>query len=87
MEIAPTQQLLYGADSCNYTKWVYLYIYNSKAKEKLNLKFFEDFPELVLYGELVGPDNPYVSKEIYGVRSVAFYIFDIREKNTGKPLQ
>lgn len=57
-----------------------------KAKEKLNLKFFEDFPELVLYGEMVGPDNPYVSKEIYGVESVAFYIFDIREKNTGKPL-
>src|SRR5690606_12591328 len=52
----------------------------------LNLKFFEDFPELVLYGEMVGPDNPYVSKEIYGVESVAFYIFDIREKNTGKPL-
>ena len=32
-----------------------------KAKEKLTLKFFEDFPELVLYGEMVGPDNPYVS--------------------------
>ncbi len=57
-----------------------------KAKEKLNLKFFEDFPELVLYGEMVGPDNPYVPKEIYGVESVEFYIFDIREKNSGKPL-
>ncbi|MDD2338819.1 MAG: RNA ligase [Methanosarcina sp.] len=57
-----------------------------KAKEKLDLRFFDDFPELVLYGEMVGPDNPYVSKEIYGIESVAFYIFDIREKNTGKPL-
>jgi putative ATP-dependent DNA ligase len=57
-----------------------------KAKEKLNLKFFEDFPELVLYGEMVGPDNPYVPKEIYGVESVEFYIFDIREKNSGNPL-
>lgn len=57
-----------------------------KAKEKLNLKFFEDFPEFVLYGEMVGPDNPYVSKDIYNVESVEFYIFDIREKNSGKPL-
>lgn len=57
-----------------------------KAKEKLNLKFFDDFPELVLYGEMIGPDNPYVSKDIYGIESVEFYIFDIREKNSGKPL-
>ena len=57
-----------------------------KAKEKLNLKFFEDYPALVLYGEMIGPDNPYISKDIYGIESVEFYIFDIREKNTGKPL-
>jgi|ERR1035437_67615 putative ATP-dependent DNA ligase len=58
-----------------------------KAKEKLNLNFFDDFPELVLYGEMIGPDNPYISKEIYNVESVEFYIFDIREKNSGKPLK
>ncbi|MDI9395319.1 MAG: RNA ligase [Euryarchaeota archaeon] len=57
-----------------------------RTNVKLNLKFFDDFPELVLYGEMVGPDNPYVPKEIYGIESVEFYIFDIREKNTGKPL-
>ncbi|AYK15200.1 MAG: RNA ligase [Methanosarcina flavescens] len=57
-----------------------------KAKEKLNLKFFEDFPEFVLYGEMVGPDNPYVPKEVYDVESVEFYIFDIRKKNSGEPL-
>jgi len=57
-----------------------------KAKGKLNLKFFEDYPALVLYGEMIGPDNPYISKDIYGIESVEFYIFDIREKNTGKPL-
>lgn len=57
-----------------------------RANIKLNTKFFEDFPELVLYGEMVGPDNPYVPKSIYGIDSVEFYIFDIREKNTGKPL-
>jgi putative ATP-dependent DNA ligase len=57
-----------------------------RANVKLNLKFFDDFPELVLYGEMVGPDNPYVPKEIYGIESVEFYIFDIREKNSGTPL-
>ena len=58
-----------------------------KAKEKLNLNFFKDFPELVLYGEMIGPDNLYISKDIYNVESVEFYIFDIREKNSGKPLK
>ena len=58
-----------------------------KAKEKLNLNFFYDFPELVLYGEMIGPDNPYISKDIYNIESVGFYIFDIREKNSGKPLK
>ena len=57
-----------------------------RANVKLNLKFFDDFPELVLYGEMIGPDNPYVPKEIYGIESVEFYIFDIREKNSGNPL-
>jgi putative ATP-dependent DNA ligase len=57
-----------------------------RANVKLNLKFFDDFPNLVLYGEMVGPDNPYVPKEIYGIESVEFYIFDIREKNSGNPL-
>ena len=33
-----------------------------RANVKLNLEFFEAFPELVLYGEMVGPDNPYVPK-------------------------
>lgn len=57
-----------------------------KAKEKLNLKFFDDFPELVLYAEMVGPDNPYISKNIYNVKSVEFCVFDVREKNNGRPL-
>lgn len=57
-----------------------------RAREKLDMKFFDDFPELVLYGEMLGPDNPYVPKEIYGIESVEFYIFGIRKKNSGNPL-
>lgn len=57
-----------------------------KGKRETEPEIFDDFPELVLYGEMIGPDNPYVSKDIYGIESVEFYIFDIREKNSGKPL-
>lgn len=50
-------------------------------------EFFLDHPDLVLCGEMVGPDNPYVPKNIYPeVDSISFFIFDIRHKNSGKPL-
>lgn len=38
-------------------------------------------PQLVLCGEMVGPENPYVAKEIYPTDSIEFYLFDIAEKN------
>ena len=73
-------------DILAFTRSGYVCPYTTqKAKEKLSLKFFEDFPELVLYAEMVGPDNPYISKDIYNVESVEFYVFDVREKNSGKP--
>jgi putative ATP-dependent DNA ligase len=76
-----------GNDILAITRSGYICPYTTqKAKEKLNLKFFEDLPELVLYAEMVGPDNPYISKDIYNVESVEFYVFDVREKNNGKPL-
>ena len=73
-------------DILAFTRSGYVCPYTTqKAKEKLSLKFFEDFPELVLYAEMVGPDNPYISKNIYNVESVEFYVFDVREKNSGEP--
>ncbi len=57
-----------------------------KANLLLNSEFFKDNPNYVLHGEMVGPENPYVPKEIYGIDSLAFFVFDIREKNTGDPL-
>lgn len=67
-----------GGLVCPYT--------TEKAAGMLPMKFFEDYPELVLCGEIVGPDNPYVPKDIYGIESLDFFVFDIREKLTGKPL-
>jgi putative ATP-dependent DNA ligase len=38
-------------------------------------------PHLVLCGEMVGPENPYVAKDIYPTDSIDFYLFDVAEKN------
>ena len=42
---------------------------------------FDSHPHLVLCGEMIGPENPYVAKEIYPTDSIDFYLFDIAEKN------
>lgn len=42
---------------------------------------FEKHPRRVLCGEMVGPENPYVAKDIYPTDSIDFYLFDIAEKN------
>jgi putative ATP-dependent DNA ligase len=66
-----------GGLVCPYT--------TEKAIEEIGPEFFRDNPGLVLCGEMVGPDNPYVPKDIYPeVESIALYVFDIREKNTGR---
>lgn len=68
-----------GGLVCPYT--------TEKVRYEIGDDFFRDHPDLLLCGEMVGPDNPYVPKDIYPeVESISFYIFDIREKNTGKPL-
>ncbi len=57
-----------------------------KAIDLVGNDFFKDHPDLVLCGEMVGPDSPYVPKTFYGIESLEFFVFDIREKNSGKPL-
>jgi putative ATP-dependent DNA ligase len=59
---------------------------SEKVNNLLNHSFFTENPQLVVYGEMVGPDNPYVPKEIYGIESLEFFVFDIRHKDTGLPL-
>ncbi|WP_406656049.1 RNA ligase [Methanolobus sp. ZRKC2] len=57
-----------------------------RAQHLLNHDFFREHPELVVYGEMAGPDNPYVPKDIYGLDSLDFFVFDIRFKSDGSPL-
>lgn len=67
-----------GGFICPYT--------TEKANELINRNFFLDNSNLVLCGEMVGPDNPYVPKSFYEIESLEFFAFDIREKISGKPM-
>lgn len=64
-----------GGFICPYT--------TEKANDLIRRDFFQDHPDLVLCGEMVGPDSPYVPKTFYNIESLDFFVFDIREKNSG----
>jgi putative ATP-dependent DNA ligase len=67
-----------GGFICPYT--------TEKANDLINRDFFRDHPDLVLCGEMVGPDSPYVPKTFYNIESLDFFVFDVREKNSGNPI-
>jgi putative ATP-dependent DNA ligase len=67
-----------GGFICPYT--------TQKANDLINKDFFHDHPDLVLCGEMVGPDSPYVPKSFYNIESLDFFVFDVREKNSGNPM-
>ncbi len=67
-----------GGFVCPYT--------TEKASGLIAKEFFVEHPELVLCGEMVGPDSPYVPKSFYDIESLEFFAFDVREKITGKPM-
>jgi putative ATP-dependent DNA ligase len=50
------------------------------AKGQIPPEIFRDHPDLVLCGEMVGPKNPYVPKEVYQAKSMDFYLFDTSRK-------
>lgn len=57
-----------------------------RVQNLLDKRFFDEYPDIVVYGEMVGPDNPYVKKEIYDIDSLDFFVFDMRRKNEGTAL-
>ncbi len=67
-----------GGFVCPYT--------TEKANELIGWEFFLDYPDLVLCGEMVGPDSPYVPKSFYDIESLEFFAFDVRKKITGEPM-
>ncbi|MDY0386417.1 MAG: RNA ligase [Methanolobus sp.] len=61
--------------------------YSTERIQKfLKRDFFRDYPDIIVYGEMVGPDNPYVQKYVYGIESLEFFVFDMRYRNSGESL-
>ncbi|MCU0637374.1 MAG: RNA ligase [Methanothrix sp.] len=56
------------------------------ARQLVPEEIFEKHPQMILCGEMVGPENPYVAKDVYPTDSIDFYLFDIAEKNRKKTL-
>lgn len=75
-------------DIIAFTRGGYICPYTTrKAKEILDLDdFFQENPEMVICGEMVGTLNPYVSHYYREVGKLGFRIFDLREKRTNTPL-
>jgi len=58
-----------------------------KARELLDLEaFFADHPEKMLCAEFVGPENPYTAHAYPDVDSLGVRVFDVRDRETGRPL-
>ncbi|WP_342303703.1 RNA ligase [Methanolobus sp. ZRKC5] len=57
-----------------------------RVRKFLKRDFFIDHPDIIVYGEMVGPDNPYVQKYVYNIESLKFFVFDLRYKNSGEAL-
>ena len=53
----------------------------------VNEEFFRDYPNLVLAGEMAGPESPYIVEgPPYIKEDIQFFLFDIQEKGTGRSL-
>lgn len=57
-----------------------------KARELIDSEFFEDYPDYMLCCEAVGKASPYVPTDVYGIEVLDFFLFDIREAKTNRPL-
>jgi putative ATP-dependent DNA ligase len=68
-----------GGFVCPYT--------TKKAPEIMDMStFFIDHPELVICGEMVGSENPYVTHHYREIGRLGFRIFDLREKGSNNAL-
>lgn len=53
----------------------------------VNEDFFKDYPNLILVGEMAGPESPYlVEGPPYVKEDIQFFLFDIQEKGTGRSI-
>lgn len=71
-----------------FTRSGYLCPYTTRAvRAMLEFgSFFDDHPDLMLCGEMIGPENPYTAHAYPEVESLAFRTFGVRDQVTGEPL-
>ncbi len=69
-----------------FTRGGYICPYTTKkAPEIMKMSdFFNDHPELVICGEMVGTENPYVTHHYREIGNLGFRIFDLREKASNR---
>jgi putative ATP-dependent DNA ligase len=71
-----------------FTRGGYICPYTTKKAPEIMdmLNFFVDHPELVICGEMVGTENPYVTHHYREIGNLGFRIFDLREKGSNKAM-
>lgn len=77
-----------AGDIIAFTRGGYICPYTTKiAPEIMDMnKFFKDHPDLVICGEMVGTENPYVTHHYREIGKLGFRIFDLRAKTTNEPV-
>ncbi len=58
-----------------------------KVREKIPNDFFEEYPNYMLCCEAVGYYSPYVPSKVYGLKEIEFFLFDVRESRTNRPIE
>jgi putative ATP-dependent DNA ligase len=71
-----------------FTRGGYICPYTTKNAPKIMdmTDFFNDHPELVICGEMVGTENPYVTHHYREIGNLGFRIFDLRKKSSNKAM-
>ena len=67
-----------GGLDCPYT--------NERIDKEKYEEFFSENPEMMLCGEVIGQNNPYVEKRYLEEAEFGYYVFDIRDKETNVPI-
>ncbi|WP_254543362.1 RNA ligase [Halomarina pelagica] len=68
-----------GGLICPFTTWA--------VRDRLPVEaYFDAHPESMLCAEAIGPENPYTAHDYPAVESLAFRVFDLRDRTTGEPL-
>ncbi|WP_181686394.1 RNA ligase [Halorhabdus salina] len=75
-------------DVLGFTRSGYLCPYTTNTVRELLEPdaFFDDHPDHMLCGELIGPENPYTTHDYPEVDSARIEVFDVRHRESGTPL-